>query len=184
MALRVADTGTTEVWARELANGDVAVGLLNKGDAPNAPGKDTCTWETYTGGYNESTGGSGGNDGCVNAQSIEAVKAQCCGLKAQCVSFSIPNNGRGEACLKKNDAAGWKPNAAYMSLVKITQGPVPPEPTGAVITAALSLVGWSHPTANVRDVYAKKDLGTMTELKATVPLHGLALFRLSSAAAV
>ena len=31
MALRVTPKGETEVWARELANGDLAVGLLNKG---------------------------------------------------------------------------------------------------------------------------------------------------------
>ena len=58
MGLRVTPKGDTEVWARELANGDIAVGLLNKNGGGGGGGVDNCEWETFNGGYNESSGGS------------------------------------------------------------------------------------------------------------------------------
>merc|ERR1711924_508561 len=65
MALRMTPKGDTEIFARNLSNGDVAVAFLNKGSGPTAPGVDTCTWKTFTGGYNESCGGASGNAGCI-----------------------------------------------------------------------------------------------------------------------
>ena len=66
--LRVSPKAPTEVWARNLSNGDVAVALLNKGDGSPAHGVDNCEWAIYVGGYNESTGGSAGNDGCSHGK--------------------------------------------------------------------------------------------------------------------
>ena len=52
MGLRVSPKAATEVWARNLSNGDVAVAMLNKGGAgPTPPGIDNCEWKQYTGGY-------------------------------------------------------------------------------------------------------------------------------------
>ena len=100
-----------------------------------------------------------------------------------CVSASVPKDGRGEACFKKNDGCGWKVNAQYNSLVKLEQGPQPvgppPPPPATVVNATLSMVGWKHAKAKVRDLFARKDLGILTELSARVPAHGLALLRLS-----
>ena len=89
MGLRVSDPISldTQVWARELANGDVAVALLNAGGGggPLPPGKDTCEWKSYPGGYNESSGGAAGNQGCYTATSTEEAKAACCSLGKLCV---------------------------------------------------------------------------------------------------
>lgn len=177
MGLRITPKNSTEVWARNLSNGDIAVGLLNKGSSPSG-GVDNCEWKVYTGGYNESTGGGAGNAGCTVVSSAEEARATCCGLESQCVSASVPVSGQGEACFKKNDNGGFTVNSGYTSVVKTKQGPQP-TPTGATITATLASVGWKHSTAKVRDLFAQQDLGTMSSLKATVPPHGLALFRLS-----
>ena len=72
---------------------------------------------------NESCGGSVGNDGCMNGASLEAVKAKCCGLGKDCVSFSAPVASSGMACLKKNDDCGWKANTHYKSVVKTLLAP-------------------------------------------------------------
>ena len=174
-------------------------------------GIDNCEWKTYTGGYNESCGGRGGDIGCepVGAQGLAALKAKCCSLGAECASMSVPAGQadsagakKGLACLKKNDGCGWKANPAYESVVKVKQGPPQPPPKGATITATLASVGWSGAsspgsaqagarvadgalgvaaggTANVRDLWAQKDLGSQSSLSAVVAPHGLALLRLS-----
>jgi hypothetical protein len=188
MALRRTPKNETEVWARELANGDMAVGLLNKGaSAQGSPGIDNCQWKVLTGGYNESCGGDSGNSGHMDIHSLEDAKKKCCGLGKSCVSASVPVSGRGPAYFKKNDGCGWKVSTKYNSLIKLVQGPQPvgppPPPPAAVITASFAMVGWPHPTAKVRDLWAHSDLGTLSSLSVTVPAHGLALLRLSPAAA-
>lgn len=174
MGLRVSPKGDTEVWARNLSNGDVAVALLNKGEGQYV---DNCEWKTYTGGYNESSGGGSGNDGCVH--SLDEAKAKCCGVGKDCVSISAAINPNGLSCLKKNDDDGWVSNKAYNSLVKVKQGPIPPVPSATKIEASFDLVGWKYDTAKVRDLFAKKDLGEMSSLSADVNSHGVVLLRLS-----
>ena len=117
--------------------------------------------------------------------------------------MSVPAGAKkGLACLKKNDGCGWKANRAYESVVKVKQGPPQPPPKGTTITATLASVGWSGAsslgsaqagarvadgalgvaaggTANVRDLWAQKDLGSQSSLSAVVAPHGLALLRLS-----
>ena len=185
MGLRVSPKGETEVWARELANGDIAVGLLNKGIGGSG-GVDNCKWQlissngTGTGGYNESCGGNSGDNGCADVVNLEDAKSRCCGMEAECVSVSMPKTGHGKACFKKNDDCGWNVDHAYSSLVKLSQGPPQPPAKGTLITATFKAVGWGHATAKVRDLWEQKDLGTMSgSHSAYVPLHGLALLRLS-----
>ena len=180
MALRLTPKGDTEVWARELANGDLAVGLLNKNGGSGAGGVDNCKWKVLPGGYNESCGGRAGNIGCSRTITLEDAKKHCCGLGSECASVSVPTSGSGESCYKKNDNCGWKKNAAYQSLIKVEQGPPQPPPKGVNITATLELVGWhGGKTAKVRDLWAHTDLGVQSSLEAIVPPFGLALFRLS-----
>lgn len=181
MGLRMTPKGTTEVWARNLSNGDVAVALLNKGDGSDSPGVDNCEWRTYTGGYNESSGGAGGNAGCLN--DVKEARAKCCALGKGCVSVSAPVSGSGTACLKRNDDDGWVANRAYDSLVKVKQGPQPPPkpPQQTKIEASFGLVGWKHASAKVRDLFEKKDLGEVSSLSAMVNPHGVVLLRLSPA---
>lgn len=176
MALRVSPKGTTEVWARNLSNGDVAVAFLNKGDGATQY-TDNCDWKTYTGGYNESTGGANGNAGCL--ETVKDARAKCCGLGKGCVSISAPVSGKGESCLKKNNGAGWITMKDYNSLVKVKQGPIPTPPKSVKIEASFAMVGWPHGSAKVRDLFDKKDLGEMTSLSAMVNPHGLVIFRLS-----
>lgn len=184
MGLRISPKGPTEVWARELANGDMAVGLLNKGEASSG-GVDNCEWTTYltngTGtGYNQSCGGQAGDSGCAHVPSIAKAKAQCCAMGADCVSVSMPKAAQGEACFKKNDDCGWELAAGYSSLVKTKQGPPQPPPKGTRITADFQMLGWGGTSAKVRDLWAQTDLGTMTSsVSAMVEPHGLALLRLS-----
>ena len=65
------------------------------------------------------------------------------------MSVSASVSGTGLSCLKKNDDDGWVKNAAYKSLVKVKQGPIPPVPSGAKIEASFGLVGWKYDTAKV-----------------------------------
>eukprot|EP01050_Picozoa_sp_SAG11_P013853 SAG11_NODE_1650_length_4510_cov_6.795738_7_plen_117_part_00 len=75
MALRRTPKNETEVWARELADGDMAVGLLNKGGgSQGSAAVDNCKWKVLTGGYNESCGGESGNSGHMEIHSLEDAK--------------------------------------------------------------------------------------------------------------
>ena len=100
-------------------------------------------------------------------------------MAKDCASVSMPKAKCGKACFKKNDDCGWNVDARYSSLVKTAQGPPQPAPKGAKITADFKSIGWGGASAKVRDLFAQKDLGSMTSLEATVQPHGLAMFRLS-----
>eukprot|EP01050_Picozoa_sp_SAG11_P013854 SAG11_NODE_1650_length_4510_cov_6.795738_8_plen_98_part_00 len=97
----------------------------------------------------------------------------------------MPASGHGTAYFKKNDGCGWKTSTKYNGLLKLVQGPQPtappPPPPAALVTASFATIGWPHPTAKVRDLWAHSDLGVMSSLSVTVPPHGLALLRLSPA---
>lgn len=58
MGYRLTAAGPTEVWARKLADGSVAVGLFNKLGSSAPPKPQPCTsWNKTTGGYLEACGG-------------------------------------------------------------------------------------------------------------------------------
>lgn len=97
-------TNDTQVWARELSDGAMLVGLLNA-DSNNRY-VNNCTWEHRTGSYFQvAPPDPRGNFACFSPGEVESAKAACCaaGLK-QCVSVDEQNTGAG--CSKRNDL-GW-----------------------------------------------------------------------------
>jgi alpha-galactosidase len=68
MGIRLSGDTPTQVWARVLANGDVAVALYNKGSAappvqPPIPPPPCNKWTATRDGYYEAAGGAAGNVG-------------------------------------------------------------------------------------------------------------------------
>ena len=74
MGMRITDDTAQQVWARNLANGDVAVGLYNKAEGSSTPINppfdnstatcaNTSAFEKTTGGYYEACGGDTGDIG-------------------------------------------------------------------------------------------------------------------------
>ena len=81
-----------QIWARVLANGDVAVALYNKGDSamPHQPPIPTgpCTkWTETQHGYYEAAGGPGGNVGTFSGKTVAEAKAACC-ANPKCTSHA------------------------------------------------------------------------------------------------
>ena len=83
MGIRLTPDIPQQIWARVLANGDVAVALYNKGDSamPHQPPIPTgpCTkWTETQHGYYEAAGGPGGNVGTFSGKTVAEAKAACC----------------------------------------------------------------------------------------------------------
>jgi hypothetical protein len=150
----------------------------------NVVTRTTCC--SFTGGYNESCGGGSGNDGCMLGD-LATVKAACCGLGKECVSFSTPIDGSCLSppcsCLKKNDGCGWNANASYQSLVKTKQGPqTPPVQGWAQITVDAQMIDFAPGTAMaIFDIYDNVSLGIHTGsfVSKHIPPHGVQLLRIS-----
>eukprot|EP01052_Picozoa_sp_SAG31_P031873 SAG31_NODE_3428_length_4289_cov_3.615990_5_plen_155_part_00 len=147
--------------------------------------RTTCS--SFIGGYNESCGGGAGNDGCILGD-VSTVKAACCGLGKECVSFSTPIDGSCLtppcSCLKKNDGCGWNANATYQSLVKTKQGPQKPSTQGwaQTITIDAQMIDFApNTTMAIFDVYDNASLGTHMGKFVSKPIapHGVQLLRIS-----
>ena len=187
--VRVSPKGDTEVWARELQGGDAAIALLNKADGSGGGGGiDNCGWNYSQGSYIEACGGLSGNDFCGQLPSVEDFKKKCCG-DLKCKGFSHQSNGprNGYGCTKNDNKCGIKKGADGDQ--KTSQGPQPtpsPTPPGATLSVNLGMAGLPlrpHTTYTVHDIWAGKDLGSVStsdNLTAAVPLHGTSLFRLSA----
>ncbi len=83
---RISPKGDTEVWARNLKDGSVAVGLYNKngGSGPVAPCPE---WNTTTDGYEEACGGASGDLACFTGVALADAQSWCCN-SAECAGFS------------------------------------------------------------------------------------------------
>ena len=70
-----------QLWARKLANGDVAVALYNKGGSVKPMPQPPCEdWARTQGSYFEACGGAAGNIGeftSLPLSAAEAVRALC-----------------------------------------------------------------------------------------------------------
>jgi len=176
--LRISAKGATEVWARNLSGGAVAVGLFNKLGPNPAPPTPCNTWNKTNGGYLEACGGADGNLECFSNVALDAAQAYCCNNTA-CAGFSyLPSDGSG--CYKKNTDCGFVTNSAYTGYYKPNF--IPPAPGPANITVTFADVGLSGSVA-VRDIWNLKDLGTFTTsyTAQNVPYHGTSFLRLTKA---
>ena len=186
MGIRLSNNSATQIWARVLANGDVAVALYNKGQA--GPGKQppiqSCKpgmeWTHVTGGYYEATGGAAGNAGSFAGKTAEQAKAECC-ANPECAGFDFSHGG---GFFKKNAMAGFTNDASYQGFYKPGQvvKPPPPSVNAADITVHFSMLDL-HGKLNVYDIWQGKTVGSFTgSYTATeVPFHGSAFLRLSLA---
>ena len=183
-----ASSAATQVWARELADGDVAVGLYNKlgggtpWTPPPIPTGNCPAWNHTTGGYVEAAGGASGDVGSFGGLSAAAAQKACC-ANPKCVGFSFdPSNGSG--FYKGNAAGGFVRNGAYEGYT--LSGQIPPangggKPADITVDFAADL-GLKGPV-DVFDIWAQKTAGTFTGSYTAkgVAVHGTAFLRLSSA---
>jgi alpha-galactosidase len=163
----------TQVWARELSDGSMLIGLLNAG----ITSVDNCTWEQKTGGYYQvSPSSPAGNFECYGRGGLDQAKANCCaaGLE-QCVSV---DESDGSGCSKRNDDGGWVSDPNYTDWV-ITGGHKGKvvAPTATICANLSDVMLNPYSNVSVTDVWEGKDLGMkMGQFCAEVQSHDLALF--------
>ena len=114
-------TGTTEIWARNLANGDVAVALYNTGAPtpilpPYSNDTSTCsvsfanlTWQKTEGGYYEACGGGAGDIGEFQQLTVKQAQERCC-ANVKCAGFSYFDGG---GFFKQNADCGLTKSASF-----------------------------------------------------------------------
>jgi len=186
MGIRHASYGSnsaTQVWFRELANGDVAVALYNKAASshPPIPGAPCDSWNRTEGGYLEACGGAAGNVGSFSGLSREQAQEACC-ENTKCAGFSFSlSTGSGD--YKGNQDCGKVSDAGYVGYTKPSQCPSP-SGMSADITLDLSEVGFGKSdSVTVFDIWAQSEVATVrgSYTAAKVPYHGSAFLRLSKA---
>jgi len=170
-----------QVWFRELANGDVAVALYNKGSSahPPIPGGPCDAWNMTDGGYLEACDGGAGNVGSFSGLTTEQAQDACC-RNTKCAGFSF-NQKAGSGYYKGNQDCGKTTNTAYVGYTKPSQMPSPGG-LPANITLALNEVGFSSDdTVVVYDIWSQRAVGNAkaTYIAKNVPFHGTAFLRLS-----
>jgi len=179
MGYRVSPSAATEVWARNLTGGNVAVALFNKLGGSPPPAPPACpTWNITTDGYLEACGGGSGDLACFTGVALDDALAYCCG-NPSCAGFSYAPDGE-SGCYKTNTACGFTNATGYMGFDKPSFTPT--NGTPANITLTFADVGLTGAVA-VRDLWAHADLGTFTGTYTAlnVPFHGSAFLRLSPA---
>lgn len=169
----------TQRWVRNLADGSVAVALLNRhgGAVPPCP---PSAFAVTTDGYNETISGQcGGFQGLTLAQ----AEAACCADET-CAGFSFSNRsgGIGQGCFKPDGRGGFVNSTQYIGVFKKTFPP-PTPPPAADITIAFADVSLRSPV-RVFDIWAQRDVGVFTDsyTAAEVPFHDVAFLRLTSLA--
>merc|ERR1712176_272703 len=90
MGIRLGSDSATQVWSRELSNGDIAVALYNKAgqNLPPIPTGPCPEWNKTEGGYLEACGGSEGNIGDFKGLTVEQAQEACC-QNPQCAGFDF-----------------------------------------------------------------------------------------------
>merc|ERR1712187_197644 len=163
----------TQVWYRELANGDIAVALYNKNGSIAAEPCDT--WNHTTGGYLEACGETG-NIAEFNGLTADQAQTACC-ANPECAGFSY-NPASRSGYYKANQDCGFVSNSKYEGYSKPSVTPT----SGADITLDLTMLGYtSSESVEVYDIWAQKSVGTYQHsyTAKNVPLHGSAFLRLS-----
>lgn len=176
-----------QVWARNLANGDVAVALYNKlGVTVPEVGPGCPSWHEIQGGRLEAcSGGAGdflwrrgfGAEAIANLTLAEARLA-CCADVA-CEGFVFSAHGRKAAY---QDAAASDCEGLRLAAGRKGEG------RGTAVGAADIEIRFAdvnlHGAVSVLDIWTGKALGTLmgSYTARAVPLHGAAFLRLSPAA--
>jgi hypothetical protein len=175
MGYRITPSNATEIWARNITGGAVAVGLYNK--LGNASSPASCpTWNITLDGYMEACGGGGGDIDCFSGEDLETVLAQCC-ANPVCAGLSYSASSQ-SGCMKTNSNCGMVNDTNYMGFEKPNFTPPSGAPTD--ITIFFSQVGLSGKVM-VRDIWAQQNLGVYTTsyTASQVPLHGTAFLKLT-----
>merc|ERR1712048_1178125 len=172
---------SSQVWFRELENGDIAVGLYNKASAthPPIPAPPCPEWNKTSSGYLEACGGGAGNVGSFSSLTVQEAQDECC-KNNKCAGFSY-SSASGSGYYKGNQDCGKVSNSQYYGYTKPSQMPGP-DGGSADITLDLTEVGFSSSeTVSVYDVWAQKHVGSFTGTYTAkdVPQHGTAFLRLS-----
>lgn len=207
MGTRVSPSGPTEVWARQLQDGSVAVGLYNK-EANTSCG----TYNKTDNGYPQACGGPSGDIGCFTDLTVAEAESACCS-NTNCVAFSfkaadgsgcwkVSKQWGGGGCLfvfwfwfwlawlppltlrpseQSNIDCGMVNDTTYAGYIKPAHAP---PPAGTSITVQFADVGLKGKVA-VRDIWAQKDVGVFeTSYTATnVAVHGTAFLKLTPSSA-
>ena len=166
----------TQVWARELHDGSMLLGLLN---AESAEAADTCTWEERSGGfYQVQPATAAGNYACYGAHTgAEAMKARCCAAGTEaCVSVAVSAAGGG--CAKRNDDGGWLNQTGYVDY-RVKAGHAQPVtgPPKRICADLNDILINPYSNASVRDLWGRRDLGAhLGQFCAEVASHDLGLF--------
>merc|ERR1711881_369488 len=112
--------------------------------------------------------------------SLEQAQDACCN-NPKCAGFDF-NRASGSGYYKGNQNCGVTKNGAYDGYTKPSQYPVEPSGTDADITVKFSDVGLTG-DVEVYDIWAQKQVGIFqgSYTASSIPLHGSAFLRLSSA---
>lgn len=176
-----AKTSSTQVWARNLANGDVAVALYNAAtSSPVFPpfANRSVNWAHTQGQYYEACGGASGDLGNFSGLTVDEAK-QKCGANENCAGFSFKD---GEGYLKGNANCGLVQNSQYDGY---TRKAAIPSGGGrsADITVNFEEDLRKFGPMNIYDIWAGKSLGIFkgSYTAKQVPVHGTAFLRISRA---
>lgn len=174
MGFRITPAGNTEVWARNLSDGAIAVGLYNKlGSA--APAGPCPSWNVSKGSYIDC--GASGNIACFDHRDLAGAEATCCG-NPQCAGFSYSPSGR-SGCYKSCNDGAVTTDPTYDGYFKPSF--TPPTCEAVDITVDLTASPFNGRTFAVRDIWARADAGTASGSYTAkqVPCHGTAFFRMT-----
>ena len=179
-----------QVWARNLADGAVAVGLFNKGDngGVNPPfpspaaGCPANTWTKTVSSYHESCGGGSGDVGTFSNLTAVQAQAACC-ANPDCAGFSITKGATGSGFYKGNANCGVTQAPDYNGYTRTAAIPASPPTDTADIT-----VQFADPQINlfgeveVYDIWAQQSLGKFTGsyTAKNVAYHDTAFLRLTA----
>eukprot|EP00658_Telonema_sp_P-2_P077663 TRINITY_DN7075_c0_g1_i8.p1 TRINITY_DN7075_c0_g1~~TRINITY_DN7075_c0_g1_i8.p1 ORF type:complete len:452 (+),score=149.24 TRINITY_DN7075_c0_g1_i8:113-1357(+) len=182
MGRRISNTSADphQLWARNLADGQVAVALYNKQGTqpvfpPFVPTSNCQGWNHQQGGYYEACGGPAGNLDSFTGLTLEQATAECC-ANPRCAGFSF---SEGAGYYKENANCGIHKSAGYDGYTRPNAIPsaIPSAPADITVEFAdLNLFG----EVEVFDIWDQKIVGTMegSYTARAVPFHGSAFLRL------
>jgi hypothetical protein len=186
MGIRLTNNTALQVWARRMANGDVAVALYNKAanlaPSPPIPPPPCDVWEHTLNGFYEPAPSN--NIGQFDALSVAAAQDACCKNDA-CAGFSFVNSskGTGSGFYKGQPLSSFYSAAGDDGYTKPSQIPKPGPPgpvPGADITLDFGML-FLHGSVSVYDIWGQKEAGVFkgSYTAKAVPHHGTSFLRLT-----